>query len=193
MKRFVLLTALAVALCVPATFAQNHGELGVFADYVRLHNADNANFVGLGGRVGFNVHSKVQLEAELSYDFSKGFTNTFTNGATVTVVRSDLSLLHGLFGPKFQTGGGAIRLFGTVKGGFVNFRSTNRVVSASGSFVNQLSSVFSGNTNGAFYPGGGIEAYLGPIGLRAEVGDLMYFDNGANHNLRVTFGPNIRF
>jgi len=29
--------------------------------------------------------------------------------------------------------------------------------------------------------------------LRAEAGDMMYFDNGANHNLNVTFGPTFRF
>jgi hypothetical protein len=29
--------------------------------------------------------------------------------------------------------------------------------------------------------------------LRAEAGDLMYFDRGANHNLNVTFGPTFKF
>lgn len=194
MKRFALLATLAMALCVPATFAQNHGQVGVFADYVRLHHANDANFVGLGGRVGFNVHENVQLEAELSYDFEKAFTNSFTDGSgSVTTVRSGLTLLHGLFGPKIQTGGGPVRLFGTVKGGFLNFRATNRTTGVGGNFGDQISSVFSGDTNGVFYPAGGVEAYIGPIGLRAEVGDLMYFDRGANHNLRVTFGPSIRF
>jgi hypothetical protein len=167
-------------------FAQNHGEFGVYADYVRLHHADNTNFWGIGGRFGFNVHSHVQLEAEMSYDFSRSFTNTFTNGGTVTVVTSDLRLLHGLFGPKFQTGGGAIRVFGVLKGGFLNFSSNTSV-------GNQISNIPFGDTNGVFYPGGGVEFFAGPIGLRLEAGDLMYFDRGANNNLRLTIGPQFRF
>lgn len=30
-------------------------------------------------------------------------------------------------------------------------------------------------------------------GLRLEAGDDTYFDNGARNNLRVTFGPTLRF
>jgi len=29
-----------------------------------------------------------------------------------------------------------------------------------------------------FYPGGGVEAFIGWFGVRAEVGDLMYFQDG---------------
>jgi hypothetical protein len=47
--------------------------------------------------------------------------------------------------------------------------------------------------NGAFYAGAGIEAFAGILGVRAEAGDEMYFDNGANHNLKITAGPVIRF
>jgi hypothetical protein len=47
--------------------------------------------------------------------------------------------------------------------------------------------------NGVFYPGGGIEAFAGILGIRAEAGDEMYFENGANHNLKVTVGPVLRF
>ena len=34
---------------------------------------------------------------------------------------------------------------------------------------------------------------LGPIGFRLDVGDEIYFNDSAHHNLRVTFGPTIRF
>jgi len=44
-----------------------------------------------------------------------------------------------------------------------------------------------------FYPGGGAEAFLGPIGFRLDVGDEIYFNDRAHHNLRVTVGPTIRF
>lgn len=187
MKKLVLgLVAALVLMSAPAIFAQDHVEIGAFADYVRLHHADNSNFLGLGGRVGFNVHPNVQLEAEMSYDFEKSFTTTTTNGGTITVNKTGLRLLHGMFGPKFQTGSGPIRAFAVIKGGFLNF-STNSSLSG------QFSGITGGDTNGVLYPGGGVEFFGGPIGVRLEVGDLMYFDNGANHNLRITVGPTFRF
>jgi len=50
-----------------------------------------------------------------------------------------------------------------------------------------------GATYFALYPGGGIEAFAGPIGVRAEVGDNIFFNNGMHNNLRVSFGPQFRF
>lgn len=191
MKRFAVLLVIAMACAVPGAFAQNHGEIGVFADYVRLHPVGDANMLGLGGRVGFNVHSALQFEGEFSYDFERTFTATAPGTLGTTTVRSPLSLLHGLFGPKIQTGGGPIRLFGTVKGGFINFRRTTG--SVTGNFNTQVTGILNGDTNGVFYPGGGIELFGGPIGIRLEVGDIMYFEDGANNNLRVTVGPQFRF
>ena len=48
------------------------------------------------------------------------------------------------------------------------------------------------NGNAVFYPGGGVEEYPGPVGLR-DVGDEIYFNNGANHNLKITFCVPTRF
>ena len=56
-----------------------------------------------------------------------------------------------------------------------------------------MSDVTTGNTAAAIYPGLGVEGFFGPIGLRADVGDEIYFKNGTRNNLRVTFGPTIRF
>ncbi|HYG99186.1 MAG TPA: hypothetical protein VD837_08640 [Terriglobales bacterium] len=193
MKRFVISAALAMALFVPAAFAQNSGEIGAFADYVRLGHANNANFWGFGGRASFNVHTNVAIEGEVSYDFQRAFTRNLADGGTITTVRSGLTLLHGLFGPKVQTGGGPVRAFVTAKGGFLNFRATGTRPTVGQGFVDQVGGVLDGDTNGVFYPGGGLEAFFGPIGFRLDVGDLIYFDDGANHNLRVTFGPHIRF
>jgi hypothetical protein len=193
MKTIVLaVIAVLVLSAAPAMFAQDHVELGVYADYVRLKHANNANFWGLGGRVGFNVHSHVQLEAEMSYDFERSFTNTFTNGGVVTTNRSNLRLLHGMFGPKIQTNAGPVRAFLLLKGGFLNFSGGNSAATL-GNVGSQISSIPGGDTNGVFYPGGGVEFFAGPIGLRIEAGDLMYFDRGANHNLRLTVGPTFRF
>jgi hypothetical protein len=47
--------------------------------------------------------------------------------------------------------------------------------------------------NAAIYPAGGVEAILGPVGLRFELGDEIYFNNGGHNNLRITFGPTLRF
>jgi hypothetical protein len=38
-----------------------------------------------------------------------------------------------------------------------------------------------------------VEGLMGPVGLRLEFGDDIYFDNGARNNLRVSFGPTFRF
>jgi hypothetical protein len=46
---------------------------------------------------------------------------------------------------------------------------------------------------GVFYPGAGLEGHLGPLGLRLDAGDEMYFTGGTHHNLRMEFGPIIRF
>jgi hypothetical protein len=187
MKKLVIAMIAVLAFsAAPAMFAQDHGVIGVYADYVRLKNADNTNYWGLGGRLGFNLHPNVQLEGEMSYDFAKDFTISTTGGGTVTTETRDLRLLHGLFGPKFQTAG-PVRVFAVLKGGFLNFSTDRRLA------TQIVTNVPNGDTNGVFYPGGGIELYSGWFGIRAEIGDLMYFDRGANHNLRLTFGPQIRF
>jgi len=193
MKKITLLLVAALCLtAVPALFAQDHVEVGVFADYVRLHHADDANFWGVGGRVGFNVTPHVQLEADMAYDFERQFTNTFNNGGTTTFTQSNgLRLLHGSFGPKIHTNLGPVRAFVFAKGGFLNFGVSGQNVG--NGFTTQVGNFITGDTNGVFYPGGGLEFFAGPIGLRVEAGDLMYFDRGANHNLSLTFGPTFRF
>jgi hypothetical protein len=59
--------------------------------------------------------------------------------------------------------------------------------------VGSLGGVTSGNTRPAIYPGVGAEHFWGPLGMRLDVGDEIYFDNGTRNNLKVTFGPVIRF
>jgi hypothetical protein len=60
-------------------------------------------------------------------------------------------------------------------------------------FTTAVENLRTDNVNATLYPGVGVEAYLGPIGLRLDAGDQIYFNHGANHNLTVTFGPHIRF
>jgi hypothetical protein len=169
----------------------DHVEVGAFADYFRFSNASPVrNFFGLGGRVAFGVRPSVQLEAEMAYDFERDFTATFSNGVSTELVSAKMHTLHGVFGPKFQTGSGPFRVFVTGKVGFDNFSINNQ--GATSGFVNQVG-LTDGATYFALYPGGGVEAFAGPIGLRAEIGDDIYFNNGGHNNLKVTFGPQLRF
>jgi hypothetical protein len=170
----------------------DHAEVGVFADYFRV-NQTGTNLGGLGARLSVNANSYVQIEAEMAYDFTQTFTEGFNEGSgTITTERSNLRLLQGMFGPKLQTKNGPWRFFVTAKGGFVNFGLSSAPVTG-GTFISTVSNLRANNVGAVFYPGGGAEAFLGPIGLRLDVGDEIYFNNGTHNNLRVAFGPTIRF
>jgi hypothetical protein len=197
MKRFAILTALAMCLAAiaPAASAQvkddkNHGNLGVYFDFNRLANTD-LNLFGVGARLGINVHPHVVLEGEMAYDFERNTSSTITSGVTTTTVRSHLRLLHGLFGPKIQTTG-PVRVFAVLKGGFVNFGVGGPATA--GVINNQIGNIIDGDTNGVFYPGGGVEFNAGIFGIRVEAGDeIMFLNNGHTNNFRATAGPQIRF
>jgi hypothetical protein len=191
MKRFTthpFLLLLVLAAPFSRAFGQNHGEVSVFADYFRFANANNLNMLGVGGRVSVNVHPHVALEVEGAYDFSRS-TNITVSGLT-NPVRSEFRATHFLAGPQFTVGkGGPWRIYGVLKGGFVRFGVTPGPVTF-GAFPTVLTNT---DLNGVFYPGAGVEAFAGILGVRAEIGDEIYFDNGANNNLKITFGPVIRF
>ncbi len=196
MRRILIAVALVFGLMSPfmvwAQEGNEHVEIGAFANYFRLsRNNVDVNFLGLGGRAAFNVSQNVQLEAEMAYDFERAFTNEFRNGNTFTTVRTRTRVLHGLFGPKFQTGSGNFKAFATGKVGIISFTSTNE--GPTQGFEGALGAVDNGNAKLAVYPGAGIEGFWGPIGIRLEAGDEIYFDHGARNNLRVSAGPVIRF
>src|SRR5258707_1248167 len=147
MKFAVLSLVLLSVFSAPALMAQSdHFEVGVFADYLNLsRTSPHINYAGVGGRVGFNVHPHVQIEAEMSYDFERNFTTLFSDGIDTQFVRSRVRPLTGFFGPKFQTSSGPFRAFATFKAGFVNFSTTNE--NAADGFVGALGSVTSGDTS----------------------------------------------
>jgi hypothetical protein len=194
MKRLAILLILA-ACAVPASFGQENDrvQVGVFADYLRLSQT-NTNFAGLGGRFAFTGYRTLKFEAEMAYDFNQVFTEGFTDTSTgtVSVKRSNLRALHAMFGPKIEIGHFPIHPFVTVKGGFMDFRFDNRPATFD-TFASTVEGLRARNVNGLLYPGGGLEGHLGPVGLRLDVGDDIYFNNGTHHNLRVAFGPYIRF
>jgi hypothetical protein len=197
MKRIAIVVGLGLCLALPSWMAaqEDHGEVGVFADYLRFAPVNSVtNFVGVGGRVGINASPHVAIEAEMNYDFKRNFTTTTNNGISTSFVNTGVRPLTGLFGPKLQAGTtGPFRVFLTGKVGFINFNESNSGVVSGTTFTNSVSGVGGPGTHVAFYPGGGIEGFIGPVGLRLEVGDEIYLNNGTYNNLRVTFGPHIRF
>jgi hypothetical protein len=177
----------------------DHGEVGVYADYLRFNPASYSdNYVGVGGRVALNMNPWVALEAEMNYDFARNFTSTNTTGTssttTTTFVTTSVRPLTGLFGPKLQFGRSSpFRAFVEGKVGFIDFSTNTSGVVSGSTFTGEVSGVGNGGTHVAFFPGGGIEGFVGPLGLRLDVGDEIYLNNGTYNNLRVTFGPTLRF
>ena len=195
MKRFAFFLIFTGWL-VPLASAQEteHVQVGIFADYLRLHQTDT-NMAGVGARVGFVAYHNIKLEAEMSYDFDQAFTESFRDSTTgvVTVRRSGLRTLHGEFGPKVNLGEHwHVHPFVTLKGGFIDFR-VNNAPATIGTFFSSVDNLRRKNVSGVLYPGGGLEGHLGPVGIRFDIGDELYFNSGAHNNLRLAFGPYIRF
>src|SRR5260370_36050534 len=95
MKRVAFLLFLTGWL-VPLASAQDHFQVGAYADYFRLSQT-NTNMAGLGGRVGYKAFSHVMLEGWMSYDFEPGLTDNYVRpGCTVAGANSSLKVLHGL-------------------------------------------------------------------------------------------------
>jgi len=200
MKRIIWLAALSTLLAAPSwLMAQeghgdyDHATVGIFADYFRFAptSSHTTNFVGFGARAGFNVSRHVQLEGEMNYDFERNFTSTFDNGVSTSFTTTRVRPLTGLFGPKFSTPG-PFKFFVTGKVGFINFTTTDAAVTP-GTVGNAIAGVGGGGTHFAMYPGAGFEGFWGPFGLRLEAGDEVYLNNGTYNNLRVSFGPQLRF
>jgi len=192
MKRLAFVFLLA-GFFLPLASAQDHYQAGVYADYLHFSQT-SSNLAGLGGRFGVKIIPHVVLEGEMSYDFAQTFTEGFTDTTTGTFSfqRTNMRVLHGLVGPKLEAGHGFFRPFVTVKAGFTNFRLDPRPVSVD-TLVSTVENLRSNNVSGILYPGGGVEAHLGPVGLRLDVGDEIYFSNGSHSNFRLAFGPFLRF
>jgi len=188
------LTLIVLFLATTPLFAQKRIELGVFIDYLNISQTGTNNF-GLGGRFGYRIHDGVMMEGELAYDYGINFDEAYrniANGNLTAIEHTSIGVTHGLFGPKLQPSGGGFRPFITLKGGFVDFRLSPSLLPYS-SVASTVLGLRTSNLNAAIYPAAGIEGTLGPVGLRLEAGDEIYFNQGAHHNLRITFGPILRF
>ena len=188
---FVLLAAFL--LSTSPLIAQKRVEAGIFIDYLSISQTSTDNF-GLGARFGYRVHRDVIMEGELAYDYGVNFREAYVNlanGNFAAIERTSVGVTHGLFGPKLQPSGG-FRPFVTLKAGFVDFRLSPSLLPIPG-VVSSILGLRTSNLNAAIYPGGGLQAAIGPVGLRFELGDEVYFNQGAHNNFRVTFGPILRF
>ena len=135
------------------------------------------------------------MEGELAYDYGLNFDEALrniANGNLIAIAHTSIGATHGWFGPKLQSSRAAIPPFVTFKGGFVDFRLSPSLLPYS-NVVSTLTGIRTSTLNAAIYPEGGVEASLGPIGLRFELGDEIYLNNGAHSNLRITFGRILRF
>lgn len=198
---FVSLTFASVAmlllLCAtsPRLHAQKRVEAGIFVDYLSVSQTNTNNF-GLGGRFGYRIHRRIMLEGELAYDYGINFNEALrdvSNGNIAAIQRASIGVTHGLFGAKLQPARErGFHPFLTAKAGFMDFRLSPSLLPLP-PIASTLIGLRTSNLNFALYPAGGIEPALGPLGLRLEFGDEIYFNNGAHHNLRITFGPILRF
>ena len=192
-----LFTSIAVVLLAGSLFvahAQKRVEAGVFLDYLGVSQTQTSNF-GLGGRLGVRVHRHVIAEGELAYDYGVNFREVYTdigNGSVTAIENTSIGVTEGLFGPKLEPSRGVLRPFVTLKGGFIDFRLSPSLIPYSG-IASAVFGIRDSNLNGAIYPAAGVSPSLGPVGLRLEFGDLIYFNEGAHNNLRITFGPILRF
>jgi hypothetical protein len=192
----VVFTVAALLLCEnwSLAHAQKRVEAGLLLDYLGVSQTQTNNF-GVGGRLGYRVHHNVMVEGELAYDYGVNFQDVYSNianGNVTAIEQTSIGVTQGLFGPKLQPAHGHFRPFVTLKGGFIDFRLSPSLIPNS-SVVSTVLGIRTSNLNAALYPAGGAEATLGPLGLRLELGDLIYFNDGEHNNLRIVFGPILRF
>jgi len=193
MRRLTLILT-TVLFLASLSFAQKRVEAGIFLDSLSISQT-NTNNLGLGARFGYRVHRNVMLEGELAYDYGLNFEEAYRNvitGDITAIERTSIGVTHGLFGPTLVRGEGHLHPFATLKAGFVDFRLSTSLLPYV-DIVSPILNLRTSNLNAALYPGAGLQATLGPVGLRFEMGDEIYFNRGAHNNLRITFGPFLRF
>jgi Outer membrane protein beta-barrel domain len=192
----VALTVAVLLLCGSSSmvYAQNRVEVGLLLDYLSVSQTKTNNF-GVGGRLGYRIHRNVMMEGELAYGYGIDFQEVYrnvTNGDVTAIEQTSIGVTDGLFGPMLQPAHGHLRPFVTLKGGFMDFRLSPSLIPYS-SVVSTALGIRTSSLNATLYPGVGAEATLGPVGLRLEFGDAIYFNGGEHNNLRITFGPILRF
>lgn len=195
MAKLTLFIFLALSAALAQDVARHDRiEAGVFLDYLGISQTSTNNF-GLGTRFGYRVYPGIMLEGEFAYDYGLNFDEAYGNlsaGNVTAIERTSIGVTQGLIGPKIQRSAGHLHPYATLKAGFADFRLSPSLLP----YSNVASSIFglrTSNLNAALYPAAGVSATVGPVGLRLEAGDEIYFNRGPHHNLRITFGPILRF
>lgn len=181
-------------LASPCSLLAQRVEVGVFLDSLSISQTNTNNF-GVGGRAGYRIRRTLMVEGELAYDYGLNFDEVYrnvTNGNVTAIQNTSIGVTEGFLGPTLRPARGHFRPFATLKGGFVDFRLSPSLLPYS-NVASTVLGLRTSSLNAAIYPGLGAEASLGPVGLRLEFGDAIYFNDGAHNNLRITFGPIIRF
>ena len=199
MRKLTLLLATLLLLSLSSAFAQDSAardrvEAGIFLDYLGISQTSTNNF-GLGARFAYRVHPDVMLEGEFAYDYGFNFDEAYrniANGNIAAIEHTSVGVTQGLIGPNLQRSRGHLHPYVTIKGGFIDFRLSPSLLPYS-NVASSILGLRTSNLNAALYPAAGVSATLGPLGLRFEAGDDIYFNAGSHHNLRITFGPMLRF
>jgi hypothetical protein len=193
MRKVLLLVVCLVAFASVLRAQEDEKfQAGIFADYFRS-GATGTNMFGLGGRVGVDLVPHVTLEGDMAYDFNRGFNNAFSfDGGGASFITSGVRTLDAFFGPRYIITHGRVQPFVELKAGFIDYMFNNVPVGST-SVSNGVQNLLNQNINAALLAGGGVEGKVGPVALRLDVADQMYFNHGAQQGLRVTFGPLIRF
>lgn len=194
MRRLLLLVVCLAAYASVLRAQDEDGKIqaGLFADYFRS-GATGTNMFGLGGRVGIDLVPHLSLEGDMAFDFNRGFTNAFSyDQGGASFITSGVKTLDAFFGPRYTFTHGRIRPFVELKAGFIDYMFNNVPVGST-SVSNGIQNLLNNGMNAALLAGGGVEGKAGPVALRLDVADQMYFNHGPQQGLRVTFGPVIRF
>ena len=188
--RHFLLLASFLCLSLPG-FAQLI-ELGAFGSFGHFDLPPfPSDTVGVGGRLNIGLSHYLALEGEGSYDFKHPGVQIVSTGVGFNVTQLRLGVVHANGGFKLQTKGGSYFLF--LKGGILNFYPDVRTTTLVGTIQGAIPRSGTSFSEAVFYPGAGIDFHAGILGIRVDAGDEIYWDDGTHHNLRVTFGPTIRF
>src|SRR5579859_2254973 len=182
--------ALFLLACPGSLLAQQRVEVGVFLDSLSISQTNTDNF-GVGARAGYRIRRTVMVEGELAYDYGLNFDEVYrdvSNGDVTAIQKTSIGVTEGFLGPTLRPARGHFRPFVTLKGGFVDFRLSPSLLPYS-NVASTVLGLRTSSLNAAIYPAVGGEASLGPVGLRLEFGDAIYFNDGAHNNLRITFGP----
>jgi hypothetical protein len=189
-SRNLLLLASLLFFSLPG-FTQ-HIELGGFGSFNHFDLPPFANdAVGVGGRLDIGLWHYLALEGEGSYDFKHPTVQIVSTGVGFNVTQFRLGVVHANGGFKIQTKGGSYFLF--LKGGILNFYPDIRTSTLVGTIQGTVPRSGTSFSEAVFYPGAGIGFHAGILGIRVDAGDEIYWDQGTHHNLRITFGPTLRF